>query len=547
MITAILYSPYTPFRKFLLSLCLPLMLCFNTLRELKSHASRLLSFQPSVGTKGIDASTFPPVNEFRRILNKIGNAGPRTTGSEAHNNLINWIENELQTIPGIQISCDEYEILRWQTPSLKDAAVLTVDGERVDIAGVVPFSKPTGSESKGGEIVYLPHGTAITEGNSKGKIILRDMPKRVLPYAGIIYLSHSTTVDMNADVLSGYDRAGHADELIMHDLITAGEVEAAGVIIMFDIVQKQIESYFEPHQGVHFRVPAIFVGADEADLLKRKAGKGTVAKIFVQAEVGTAMTKNLFAVLPGQTDEKIIFQSHTDGNTFVQENGPAALLTLAQYFAKQPLTSRKRSIEFAFNTAHLHISREGTLRHATQLDRNFSKGDVALIIPVEHLGTKELIPLARGGGKPGRELKFTGRGEMMVWCVGPMPLVRQAVQDAIVRRALDRVVVAPGVGPVVKDQVPSQKSMGGIGSYYHSALLPTTAIISGPWSLWAPYFGSAAVDVERLRAQTMAVGDLYMAVAQLSIQQIAADYIDYRKRRANGAKTVVNWTRAEEA
>lgn len=49
------------------------------------------------------------------------------------------------------------------------------------------------------------------------------------------------------------------------------------------------------------------------------------------------------------------------------------MLTLVQYFAKRSLSNRRRTIEFAFNTAHLHISREGTARHAEQLNDAYEK------------------------------------------------------------------------------------------------------------------------------------------------------------------------------
>ena len=62
--------------------------------------------------------------------------------------------------------------------------------------------------------------------------------------------------------------------------------------------------------------------------------------------------------------ERIVFASHTDGMNAVWDNGPTAILALAQYFASLPLECRSRTIEFAFTTAHLYISRIGSMKYA---------------------------------------------------------------------------------------------------------------------------------------------------------------------------------------
>lgn len=504
----------------------------------------LLKFPPisiSVTTTGIDESKFADSSELRRTLTRLGAAGPRTTGSQTHNELIDWLEQELRGIPGLHITSDEYQIRRWRTVnegSLKDAGQLTLGKDHiVPIAGVVPFSMVT--TGQGGPMVYLPSSVPITAANSNGKVILRDFPSGAIPYS-IIYLpSYSKTTDVNEDLLSTFDRPGHADGPLRDDLIAAGKIGAAGMIIMFDIEQDQVESYFEPHQGVHYKLPAMFVGIDEGILLKSQASMGAVATLSIKAEVSDASTRNLVATLPGQIKERVIFETHTDGNTMVQENGPVAVLALARYFANEPLSSRKRTIQFALNTGHLHISREGSERHAAQLDASYDDGTLALVIPIEHLGTREIEAVPRSGNKPGRRLQFSGRNELMLWCVGPTPPVIKAVQDAVSRRKLDRVVITRGTSLPNLFRVPTYASFGGIGTHYHNHLLPTTSLISGPWSLWAPCFGIAAVDINRLRSQALALGDIYFAIDTVPREIVESGYREHRKKRAAGNKTAL--------
>ncbi|KAJ5081100.1 hypothetical protein N7456_013338 [Penicillium angulare] len=349
--------------------------------------------------------------------------------------------------------------------------------------------------------------------------------------------SYLTTSDLKYDLLRKFDRPGLADGPLHVDLLEAGSAGAAGVIFLFDIASENVESYFDPHKGVHYLVPAMYVGADEAVLLRQLADEGASATLQVKSEVSSAQTRNIIATLPGQIKEKVVYLTHTDDNTYIQENGPVALIALMEYFARQPLRNRRRTLEFCFNTGHLHISKEGSLRHAHELDQRYKSGEVALVIPMEHLGSREIEAFPRSSGLPGRELRFTGRNEMMIWCVGPSPPVIQAVCDAVKRHKLDRVLVTRGVSKPIRSQVPTFTSFGGIGTYYHNLLVPTTSLISGPWSLWAPNFGKDAVDINRLRKQTLALGDIYLAIDRVSRESIAGHYLHYRKLREEGFKT----------
>ena len=242
----------------------------------------------------------------------------------------------------------------------------------------------------------------------------------------------------------------------------------------------------------------------------------------------------MHATLSGQSDERIVLITHTDGNTWVQENGVAALLAIGQHVASLPLAERKRTIELTFTSAHLHISREGSHRYSAQLDREYDEGTIACVFAIEHLGARELKPLPRDDG-PGRQLAFGDGEELLLWCVGPSDAMRDAVIDAIARRGLERVLVAPGLGATVEGQVPPIVSFGGLGTPYHAHLVPTTSIITGPWSLWAPAFGADAIDFALLRRQVLAAADVVRALDKAPRDAIAGEYLAYRAARAAGA------------
>jgi hypothetical protein len=515
------------------------LLYFAAVLKLPFRFRSLLS-APRLSLVSINECEFPDEAEFERILRRIGDAGLRSTGSNAHNDLINWLESGLRRIPGLQIESKEIQLLGWLPKgSLCEAGRLILKEKgRADqdllIAGVVPYSLPTAGQ--GGELVYIPPEKTLTTSNIQGKVVLRDFPLRKIPYALGTLPAYSSTPDLSADLGATYERPGLADQPIHEDLVVAGELGAAGVVYMFDLERQQVESYWEPHKGTHYRVPAAYVGIDEGLVLKQKALSGHVCTVSlaVHATATPLTTRNLTATLPGSTAERIVYITHTDGNTFVQENGAATLLTLAQYFASTPLHSRRRTLEFAFNAGHLHISKEGSLAHAKQLSTDFDQqnNNLTLVVPVEHLGAREIEALPQPGKKPGRSLRYTGRGELMFWCTGPSIPVVRAAQAAISHCGLDRVLLTRGVSFPVRGKVPTFTSFGGIGTYYHNLLVPTTSLISGPWSLWAPAFGIGAVDVARLRRQTLALGHVYLALEGVDRREIVGGYAEYRKSKS---------------
>ena len=79
--------------------------------------------------------------------------------------------------------------------------------------------------------------------------------------------------------------------------------------------------------------------------------------------------------------------------------------------------------------------------------------------------------------------------------------------------------------------------MGGLGNYFHLSLVPTLAMISGPWTLYDPAFGAKALDFGRMRSQMLAAGDAVLALDGLPRAQIAGDYPALQAQLDQGTKT----------
>lgn len=466
-------------------------------RRMTDHVDAL-----PVCSTAVDDRSFASEADLRRLTATIAGFGLRTTGSLEHMHMIDWLEDSVGRMPGIKTRSQIFDIQRWQpvTKDLSTSGSLTVAGQRIRVGGVIPYTKPI--NGLGGQLVYLPSGPITTR--VRGTVVLRDFP----------------------DVDRGYT----AEAALNQDLIDAGLAGAVGLIIAFDYPYSQVQGYYDPHTGTHYRVPGVFVGVDEAHQLKQLAG--AQACVSVLASSSPVQTRSLIATLPGLSCERIVVNTHTDGNTWVQENGNAALLALASYFSRLPLAYRPRTLEFVFATGHLNRPTEGTEFYARELDAEYDSGTVAFAFALEHLGSREYLPIPRENG-PGRELKPSGKSEFAGWFAGS-PRLAAAATSAITARALDRIAVLPGIDPPNPTQVPPQCSFGGLGTHLHSHLIPTMAMISGPWTLWAPAFGPDAIDFTRMRSQVLAAGDTILALGHVSRTEIAGPYLAYRRARTAG-------------
>jgi hypothetical protein len=421
---------------------------------------------------------FPSVNNFRDIATVVGVLGLRTPASPRHNILIDYLLAQLALIGTLEVTTHEYPIRKWQTrndTTLLQSGNLSIYGsdnatQTIPIIGAVPWTHPTGSKPVHAPLVYVPRTVNISTANVTGKIVLRDFgPTLDIPYSMLFRLSMSRSNDTDSLSNTSYDRpyTGAPNR----DLLDASLAGAVGFVSLFDVPREDVESYFDPHEGTHYSVPGIYVGVKESGVLKRAAEQGFSASIGVEAEVSDTSQRQINAKLRGLTNETIYVVCHTDGNTYVQDNGVSALVNLARYFGKVPLAKRRKTIEFVFTTGHLGYASDTTVTLAERLDKSYDIDETVLAIALEHMGTREVLPVGSpSGAANSRELQFTGHNEIMVWCVGPSEYLQNISIASAKERKLDRIVIVPGTSLPDLHAVPEYPSFGGLGSAFHHGL-----------------------------------------------------------------------------
>ncbi len=495
----------------------------------------------------VDEADFATKAELRELVTQENSFGQRFLGSHAHDRTIDWIKDEIRSIDDdFEVRTGPYEIYSWlprtkasDRPGLDlsragGLSVIGADGSETKLpdAGAVRFSQPTGKTGQTGELVYLPREQEITAANSAGKVIVRDFPANSIPLVGFQLIGEYITPDL-ASQTGSYERP--FNHSLHQELLAASRAGAAGVIYAFDLPREQIAGYGDPHEGTIFKVPAVYVDGDVAAQLKALAAQGgNSARVAVRAKVERDRTRNVIATLPGKSPEKTAFIANTDGQSWVQEDGVSGLIAFARYYAELPLRCRPRTLQIAFTSAHDAVVVDGAARYAQRLDDQYDGGGVAYAFAVEHLGTREIVPAPDPDGS-GQRLEFTGLGEPFLFAAGDSPVLRQTAVEVTKRRNLDRTAVLRGLALPEPNRVPPICSMGGLGTFTQGHLVPTLAMISGPWSLYAPSFERRAIDFRRMRSQLLAIGDTVLALDKIPSEQIAGDYPSYREQRAQGA------------
>jgi hypothetical protein len=489
----------------------------------------------------VDPSRFPSADAIYADDAKMASYGERATGSPAHRHFVDWVASRLKRLPGMQLQSVYYPINRW-TQKHVALSVTPAGGapERVRVSGPLFYSHPTTAAGVTGPLVYLPPGQAISSANAAGKIVVRDAVTVSVPNAAIAALewwSYDPDLVLTRNVGGNYERE-NAGQARIDDMLAAHEAGAQGVIFVHQFPYAQIRDQYAPYEGVQWPIPTLMLGVDEGTRVKALAAKGASARLTLTAAVKRVRTRMLIATLPGLSDEKIVVQSHTDGMNAVWDNGPIGMLAMADWFARLGEDCRPRTIQFVFTTGHLyqHLvgqDRDGSAEQmAKALDKQYDDGKVAVVVAMEHMGSRGWKPVDRGGGKPGKVLVHDAHNEPSSFFMGESPVLIQTTLDVVRRDDLRESIALRGID-VPAPSIPPNDNFGGEGNPYQHHLIPTVAMVTAPWTLFDPAFPiGELIDKKALHDQTVVFADLVHAMSTIPRQALAGGYVGYRAARA---------------
>ncbi|WP_223695018.1 hypothetical protein [Leifsonia poae] len=383
---------------------------------------------------------------IRTELDELVRAGARLTGTAAHDELIDRVAAQWTAL-GMEVRRDAHEFTRWDEP---ENTALTVDGQPVPIASVVPYSGTTGVDGVSGRLVRL-RGPLPRWKRATGAIAVVEVVDR--------------TIDAR-HFIGSWDRArpwgGMRNPLIPTTLASLGlrRARTAGVAaVVFawrglsdDEAAEQYIPFTLPYQDL----PAVFVSGAAA----RTVLDGGEATLTLPAElVPGVQTETIWAVVAGTVSahESVLAVSHSDGTNAVEENGHLGLTEIARDLLQNP---PRRTTVLVLTSGHLRIPAVSRHGQATSgwLETHFPlwrDGTHAVgALAIEHLGARDP---ASGATIP--ELLYADTAELA-------ELVRQEWPDAD--------------GSTVRVSRPSALIHFGEGEPMHERRIPTVALVTAP-------------------------------------------------------------------
>jgi hypothetical protein len=470
------------------------------------------------------------------------------TGSRVQRRYIAWILAQLRSVRGVQIAEQHFTINRWSGGSTSLKLQVGSSTTTVPIAAPVPYTEATPTGGASAPLVEIPDTEPITAANAAGRIVVRPAPAGGTPYydfflpvvSWLVYDPQNTidpTQTFFGDFISYNARV--AD---LRDAATAG---AKGLLFVKDLPRRQLIGHYEPYEGTPWKVPSVFLGADEGRQISDAIASGSPvsARLVVNASFKRVDTPNILATIPGQSPQRIVVDSHTDGTNPNEDNGSVALVSMARYLAGLPLACRPRTVEFAFVTGHFY-QRIVDLMHrhggagvlAKQLDSEYDQGLVSSVLVLEHLGAIDYEEVARPSGLPGNRLAPNGLRAIQFIGVTPSPSLVNTVDGVVQGYDMQRTILLQGAD-APGNTVPQHCSFGGEGTPYAKHLLPTVGVIAAPQFLYDPAFGLRGIDFGVMHSEVLGFTELLNRMGTMSQPEISGKVDIERTQRAGGYPT----------
>src|SRR4051812_901500 len=446
--------------------------------------------------RGIAAAApagLPSPAQVRADFQRMVDFGPRLTGTEAHNRYIEWLEREFAAAGCELLPCDVYETNRW---SMQSHGLDLLEGTPGPgkVASYFPRSQETPAGGVTGPLVY--GGTAPAPsvngadaaafqaglarwpadmatwaqglsgslgGSAQGSVMLVDLPIPPALTAGLfapMVTFYNGQGETEADLAGqDYKRLWAVPGLAL-PLAPFTAMGVAGLVFIVDASYEALKGCYAPFEWQDEGTPALYVDRDTGARLREQAAGRPKARLTLTATRAKVPTPAVTAVLPGERSETLIFNTHTDGQGFVEENGAVGFVHLARHFGSLPAGRRlKRTLVFAAWPGHMSndLPQAGGWIEAHQdlVDR------AAAALTVEHLGCSEWNDSPDKGYHP------TGRAELFaVW----------ATQG----KMSDTVTAAVAAADLPRTAVLRPPAQFGVGGPFQTAGVPQLGAIAGP-------------------------------------------------------------------
>lgn len=287
----------------------------------------------------------PNARQVRADYQRMVDFGPRLPGYEEHLEFCDWIEDEFVKA-GLELRpTDQIPYRRWRPGAIS----LKVGNQDFDPA--TSYVRVPGTPPEGLTAPLVIAG----EGSVEGKIVLVDAAVPTPRKAGLFiamsdywqWRGHTAFEAANEE----FDRFAFSDWPSVTAFANQG---AKAVIFISRASRNEVEGNWSPHQAAPQPVPALVLDRDMGAELKALAASEPSATLKLEADWKDTYVPQITGILPGESDEVIVVNSHTDGQNAFEENGAVALVHIARHLASlQGAQKLKRTIVFVAWPGHM--------------------------------------------------------------------------------------------------------------------------------------------------------------------------------------------------
>lgn len=432
-------------------------------------------------------------------------SGFRIAANAAEIGYIHYLADQLTALGASNVTLEPYTFTAWSPKTTQLSVVQGPNPGPVKVAYFIPSSGSTGPNGLQAPVVYLSALSAVnlvgaaynalhqqdpanvvaavqatlqdvisggvsltqllTSANVTGKIVMYDAPKLNLPIGAFqalsVYVNNSSGT---MGPLTPYSRP-FIDQLLTIGIINKAlaSAGAAGVISVVDYPPTAVDNAYVPFGGLAIpSVPGLYLDRYTGAALKQQIVNSGLTpltvKLTLDATQGQATSYNISALIPGACKQNILLSSHSDGPNSMEDNGPAAILSMASYFLHAPASQRQRGVQIVITGGHFTGSPGLTAyiaKHQAELTAN-----TLTVIEIEHLGAREWLELSPG------TMALDGLPEPLVIYAGLGSVQQQ--ENITFAKNFDRSLVT----------IPLPFGEG--GAWSTTAGLPKTQLITGP-------------------------------------------------------------------
>ncbi len=325
----------------------------------------------------------PTADDYYCEVQKMVDFGPRLTGFPAHKAFLDYIEDTLVS-SGFSVDDEVMPFRRWDPTEA--SLVLHTDSGDQNVTVAYPLVRSRFTE-EGGLTLPLVHAND-SSASQEDRIILD-------------YAEYSAYDGIQGCRLKTGDneREPKSKPFIYADV----DPSVKGLICCLDKPLDRIEMDYQNFATTMVSaydesdwltsIPTLLLDEDTCKVVADAATNKDKATITLTGTYDEDTTRHLWGILPGKrTKEYILLGTHTDGQNAVEENGIAAKLAMARYFANLA----KSGVEFEYSLLFV-----GVTGHMSEFDVpsagtwGFCNGHKTLMDGVktalnfEHLGVPE--------------------------------------------------------------------------------------------------------------------------------------------------------------